>query len=62
MDNKKLTIVVISVLASLLASCTFMSSEIAFASGHHHHSKFIRQIPAQVNVCGNGIMSYDISC
>jgi hypothetical protein len=39
-----------------------MSSEIAFASGHHHHSKFIRQIPAQVNVCGNGIMSYDISC
>jgi hypothetical protein len=61
MDNKKLTIVVISVLASLLASCTSMSSEIAFASGHHH-SKFIRQIPAQVNVCGNGIMSYDISC
>ena len=61
MDNKNLTIVAISALASLLASCTFMSSEIAFACGHHH-SKFIRQTAAQANVCGNGIMSSDINC
>ena len=61
MDNKNLTIVAISALASLLASCTFMSSEVAFACGHHH-SKFIRQTAAQANVCGNGIMSSDINC
>ena len=61
MDNKNLTIVAISVLASLIASCTLMSSEIAFACGHHH-SKFIRQTAAQANVCGNGIMSSDINC
>ena len=61
MDNKNLTIVAISALASLLATCTFMSSEIAFACGHHH-SKFIRQTAAQANVCGNGIMSSDINC
>jgi hypothetical protein len=61
MDNKNLTIVAISALASLLASCTFISSEIAFACGRHH-SKFIRQTDAQANVCGNGIMSSDINC
>ena len=61
MDNKNLTIVAILALASLLATCTFMSSEIAFACGHHH-SKFIRQTAAQANVCGNGIMSSDINC
>jgi hypothetical protein len=61
MDNKTLTIVAISALASLFATCTFMSSEIAFACGHHH-SKFIRQTAAQANVCGNGIMSSDINC
>jgi hypothetical protein len=61
MDNKNLTIVAISALASLLASCTYMSSGIAFAWGHHH-SKFIRQTAAQDNVCGNGIMSSDINC
>jgi len=46
MDNKNLTIVAISILASLLAGCVFMSSEIAFACGHHH-SKSIRQTAAQ---------------
>ena len=61
MDNKNLTIVAISALASLLATCKFMSSEIAFACGHQH-SKFIRQTAAQTNVCGNGIMSSDINC
>ena len=61
MDNKNLTIVAIPALASLLATCTFMSSEIAFACGHHH-SKFIRQTAPQANVCGNGIMSSDINC
>ena len=61
MDNKNLTIVAISALASLLATCTFISSEIAFACGHHH-SKFIRQTAVQANVCGNGIMSSDINC
>jgi hypothetical protein len=61
MDNKNLTIVAISALAALLAGCTFMSSEIAFACGHHH-SKFIPQTVAQTNVCGNGIMSSDIDC
>jgi hypothetical protein len=61
MDNKNLTIVAISALASLLACCMFMSSGIAFACGHHH-SKFIRQTAAQANVCGNGIMSSDINC
>ena len=61
MDNKYLTIVAISALASLLATCMFMSSEIAFAC-EHHHSKFIRQTAAQTNVCGSGIMSSDINC
>jgi hypothetical protein len=61
MDNKILTMVAISALASLLATCTFMSSEIAFAYGHHH-SKSIRQTAAQANVCGNGIVSSDINC
>jgi hypothetical protein len=61
MDNKNLTIVAISALASLLASCVFMSSEIAFACGHHH-SKSIRQTAAQANDCGNGIVSSDINC
>ena len=42
MDNKNLTIVAILALASLLASCKFMSSEIAFACGHQH-SKFTQQ-------------------
>jgi hypothetical protein len=45
----------------LLASGTFMSSEIAFACGNHH-SKFIRQTAAQTNDCGNGAMSSDINC
>ena len=45
----------------MLATCTFMSSEIAFAYGHHQ-SKFIRQTAAQTNVCGNGIMSSNIDC
>ena len=61
MDNKNLTIVAILILASLLASCMFMSSEIAFACGHQH-SKFTRQTAAQANGCGNGIMSSDINC
>ncbi|HEY7082807.1 MAG TPA: hypothetical protein VH500_24200 [Nitrososphaeraceae archaeon] len=61
MDNKNLTITAISALASLLAGCAFMSSEIAFACGHHH-SKFILQAAAKTNVCGNGIMSSDINC
>lgn len=61
MDNKNVTIVAISALASLLASYTFISAEIAFACGHHH-SKFIWQTPAQTNVCGNGIMSSNIDC
>jgi len=61
MDNKNLTIVAISILASLLAGCVFMSSEIAFAC-EHHHSKSIRQTAAQTNACGNGIMSSDINC
>ena len=37
-----LTIVAISALTSLLATCRFMSSEIAFACGHHH-SKSIQE-------------------
>ncbi|HEY7570403.1 MAG TPA: hypothetical protein VH796_03440 [Nitrososphaeraceae archaeon] len=61
MDNKNLTIIAITVLAALLAGCIFMSSEIAFACGHHH-SKFIWQTDARTNVCGNGIMSSDIDC
>jgi hypothetical protein len=61
MDSKNLTIVAITALAALLAGCTFMSSEIAFACGHHH-SKFIPQTAGQNNVCGNGIMSSDINC
>jgi hypothetical protein len=61
MDNKNLTIVAISGLASLLAGCTFTSSEIAFACGHHH-SKFVLQSATQANVCGNGIMSLDTNC
>ncbi len=61
MDNKNLTIVAISILASLLAGCVFMSSEIAFACGHHH-SESIRQTATQTNACGNGIMSLDINC
>lgn len=61
MESKNLTIVAISVLASLLASCTFMSSEIAFACGNHH-SKFIQQTAAQTDDCGNGAMSSDINC
>ena len=59
--RKNLTIVAISALTSLLATCTFMSSEIAFACGHHH-SKSIQEKAAQANVCGNGIMSSDINC
>ena len=61
MDNKNLTIVAISALASLLATGTVMSSEITFAC-EHHHSKSIRQTTAQDNACGNGIMSLDNNC
>ena len=61
MDNKNLTIIAISVLASLLAGCMFMSSEIAFAC-EHHHSKSIQQTATQTNVCGNGSMSSNIDC
>ncbi|HEY7082110.1 MAG TPA: hypothetical protein VH500_20650 [Nitrososphaeraceae archaeon] len=61
MDNKNLTIVAISTLASLLAGYMYLSSGIAFACGHHH-SNFIRQTDARTNVCGNGIMSSDIDC
>jgi hypothetical protein len=61
MDNKNLTIVSISILISLLASCAVMPTEIAFAC-RHHHSKFIQQTAAQINICRNGIMSSDIHC
>ena len=62
MDRKNLTVISISALASLLAGCMFMSSEIAFACEHHHHSKSIQQTAAQTNVCGNGFMSSEINC
>ncbi len=62
MSNKKsVTVIAISALVSLLATGAFMSSEIAFACGHHH-SKSMLQTAAQANICGNGIMSLDITC
>ena len=61
MNNNSLTIAAISVLAALLATGAVISSEIAFAGGHHY-SKSVRQTAALDNNCGNGTMPLDINC
>ena len=61
MNNNSLTIAAISVLAALLATGAAISSEIAFAGGHHY-SKSVRQTAALDNNCGNGTMPLDINC
>src|SRR6185437_12590327 len=52
MNNNSLTIAAISVLAALLATGAVISSEIAFAGGHHY-SKSVRQTAALDNNCQN---------
>ena len=61
MNNNSLTIAAISVLAALLATGAAISSETAFAGGHHY-SKSVRQTAALDNNCGNGTMPLDINC
>ena len=61
MNNNSLTIAAIAVLAALLATGAVISSEIAFAGGHHY-SKSVRQTAALDNNCGNGTMPLDINC
>ena len=61
MNNNSLTIAAISVLAALLATGAAISSENAFAGGHHY-SKSVRQTAALDNNCGNGTMPLDINC
>ena len=61
MNNNSLTIAAIAVLAALLATGAVISSEIAFAGGHHY-SKSVRQTVAQDNYCGSGTMPLDVNC
>jgi hypothetical protein len=61
MNSNSLTIAAISVLAALLATGAAISSETAFAGGHHY-SKSVRQTAALDNNCGNGTMPLDINC
>jgi hypothetical protein len=61
MNNNSLTIAAITVLAALLATGAVISSEIAFAGGHHY-SKSVRQTVAQDNYCGSGTMPLDVNC
>ncbi|HEY7081279.1 MAG TPA: hypothetical protein VH500_16395 [Nitrososphaeraceae archaeon] len=61
MNKNTLTIAAIVVLAAVFATGSVVSSEIAFANGHHS-SKPIKQTLAQNNYCGNGFMPLDIRC
>lgn len=61
MNNNSLTIAAVAVLAALLATGAVISSEIAFAGGHHY-SKSVRQTAVQDNYCGSGTMPLDINC
>ena len=51
MNNNSLTIAAIAVLAALLATGAVISSEIAFAGGHHY-SESVRQTVTQIITVG----------
>jgi hypothetical protein len=61
MNKNPFTIAAITVLAAVFATGATMSSELAFASGHHS-SNPNRQTLAQDNYCGNGSLPLDIKC
>jgi hypothetical protein len=61
MNKNSFTIAAIAVLAAVFATGATMSSELAFASGHHS-SNPNRQTLAQDNYCGNGSLPLDIKC
>jgi hypothetical protein len=61
MNKNSFTIAAIAVLAAVFATGATMSSELAFASGHHS-SNPNRQTLAQDNYCGNGSLPLDVKC